>query len=142
MAEYAEVENGVAVNVIIAEPEFIAEQPGTWVDITNEAGVGIGWQWDGTTWTEPAPPAPVTRYVLTGLEWVQTWTEDEWRSLKTLAQQDTTPGRRLDQLLDAIKLTNSVDLESGTMQQFYSYIVAQGWITQARADELQAGIQE
>jgi len=128
--------------VIIAEQDFIDTMPGTWVDITGEAGVGIGWQWNGTTWRAPEPPPTVYRKILSGLEWVETFTADEWRSLKSLSQQDTTPGRRLDQLLDAIKLTNSVDIASPKMQQFYSYLVNQGWITQARADELQTGIQE
>ena len=53
MSEYALVENGICTNAIIADADFIATQPGTWVDITTEAGVGIGWTWDGTTWTAP-----------------------------------------------------------------------------------------
>jgi len=138
MALYGLIENGICVNIV--ESDTAPDTGETWVEATG--GAGIGWQWDGTTWSEPAPPPTVYRKLLTGLEWVETFTADEWHSLKSFSQQDTTPGRRLDQLLDAIKLTNSIDISSPKMQQFYAYLVNQGWITQARADELQTGISE
>lgn len=58
MAEYAEVTNGVCTNVIIVDASHVATIPGTWIDITDEAGVGIGWSWDGSTWTAPAVVVP------------------------------------------------------------------------------------
>jgi hypothetical protein len=99
----------------------------------------IGQQWNGSTWI--AGP-PVFRKLLSGPEWVETWTDDEWGSLKTLRVADSSTGRKLDKLMDAIQMTNSVDLEASRMTQFYDYIVLRGWVTQIRADELQEGISE
>lgn len=59
MSEYALVEDGVCTQAIIADAEFVATLPGTWIDITANPGVGIGWFWDGATWTAP-PELPET----------------------------------------------------------------------------------
>jgi hypothetical protein len=58
MAEYALVENGVCTNVVIADAQWVSEQTGTWIDISGNPGVGIGWSWDGSTWTAPAVVVP------------------------------------------------------------------------------------
>jgi hypothetical protein len=47
--KYAIIENGVVVNIAIAEAEFAAEQG--WVDAT---GADIGYSYDGSTFTAPA----------------------------------------------------------------------------------------
>jgi len=58
---YAKIENGVITNTIVADADFAAEHgliefP---TYIGNKA-VGIGWKYDGTTFTEPDPVvAPV-----------------------------------------------------------------------------------
>tara|TARA_R110000787_G_scaffold44030_5_gene107842 strand:- start:145 stop:561 length:417 start_codon:yes stop_codon:yes gene_type:complete len=103
-----------------------------------DAGL-IGQQWTGTVW-EAGPPT--IRKQLSGTEWVETWTDNEWGSLKTLRGADSNIGRKLDKLMDAIQITNSVDLEANRVVRFYDFLVLRGWVTQARADELQAGIQE
>ncbi len=50
MSYFAKIdENGIVVNVIVADAEFIAGQPGTWIetfmdDPTKQyAGIGHGW---------------------------------------------------------------------------------------------------
>ena len=55
---YAIIEAGIVKNAVLASPEYAAEQG--WVELTEEAG--IGWAFDGTTYTRPepvVPPAPV-----------------------------------------------------------------------------------
>jgi hypothetical protein len=60
--KHAIIQNNLVVNIVEAEPNF-AEQMG-WISypeyIENKA-VGIGWKFDGSSWTEPDPvvePAP------------------------------------------------------------------------------------
>jgi hypothetical protein len=62
MQTYAIIENGTVIN--------IATAAGTWpfpnqtaIDITNQS-VGIGWTWDGSSFTAPPVPPPVSRRVL------------------------------------------------------------------------------
>lgn len=51
---YAIIENGVVVNVVIAEADYAAEQG--WIECPT---AGPGWKYDGSTFTEPDPiPAP------------------------------------------------------------------------------------
>ena len=61
---YAKIENGVITNVIVADAAFAAEHGfvefPTYID---NKSVGIGWKYDGATFTEPDPipeptPAP------------------------------------------------------------------------------------
>lgn len=54
--QYAIIENGVVANAIVADAEFAASIGA--VELPEHAG--IGWTYDGTTWTAPVPaPAPV-----------------------------------------------------------------------------------
>lgn len=79
MTRRAVIENGTVTNIIEADPDF--ELPGkTLVDAGN---AGIGWSWDGSTFTPP-PPLPPTipdfvdrRQILTGLALVGWITEAE-----------------------------------------------------------------
>lgn len=51
---YAEITAGVCTNVCVCEdPAFAAAQG--WVELP--AGAGVGWSYDGTTWSAPPPPA-------------------------------------------------------------------------------------
>lgn len=50
---YAIIENGTVVNVVVADTDFAASQG--WVECPDNAGVG--WSYDGTTWTAPVVPA-------------------------------------------------------------------------------------
>ena len=55
--DYALIEAGRVTNVIVADAEFVAGMPGTWVPA---AGAGIGWTYDGQSFAPPAvTPAPV-----------------------------------------------------------------------------------
>ena len=54
---YAIIENGVAVNVVVADAELAAQNG--WIACPD---AGPGWKYDGTNFTEPDPvavePAP------------------------------------------------------------------------------------
>ena len=58
---YAKIENGVITNTVVADAAFAAEHG--LVEFPTYIGnkaVGIGWKYNGTTFTEPDPtPEPV-----------------------------------------------------------------------------------
>ena len=59
MSEYAQVENNVVVNVVEADAAWIAEQPGAWIEYTDENPCAIGWAVvDGACIVPPPPPLP------------------------------------------------------------------------------------
>lgn len=58
---YAVIENGYVTNAVEADPDFATEQG--WAELPD--GVGIGWSWDGATFTAPPPPPPVVPDVVT-----------------------------------------------------------------------------
>jgi len=46
----AQIENGIVVNVILIDPNNIPDWCADWPTITEG---GIGWLWDGNTFSEP-----------------------------------------------------------------------------------------
>ncbi|MDO4581971.1 MAG: hypothetical protein Q4B96_05260 [Bacillota bacterium] len=55
MARYAKIEDGVCVNIIVADAEFAAAYG--YIELAE--GMGIGDSFDGTTWTKaPQPELP------------------------------------------------------------------------------------
>ena len=59
MATYAQVENDIVINVVVADAEWIAEQSGEWIQYTQENPCGIGWTvTDGVCDVPPPNPAP------------------------------------------------------------------------------------
>ena len=56
MSNFAEIKNNVIVNIIIAETKEIAEMVtgGTCIEYTGESPIGIGWGYDGETFTAPS----------------------------------------------------------------------------------------
>jgi hypothetical protein len=59
METYAQVENNVVVNVVEADAEWIALQPGTWILYDETNPCAIGWDVvDGACVVPPAPPIP------------------------------------------------------------------------------------
>ena len=62
---YAIIENGVAVNVVVADAELAAQNG--WIACPD---AGPGWKYDGTTFTEPDPivieptPAPTKEQLM------------------------------------------------------------------------------
>jgi hypothetical protein len=57
MANYAVIEEGLVVNVIVADSKEIAEEVTgkTCIEYTEENPSGIDWTWDGTSFIMPQP---------------------------------------------------------------------------------------
>ena len=49
--KFAIISNNIVENVVIADPDFAQEQG--WVQMPEETPVGIGWGFDGTTFSKP-----------------------------------------------------------------------------------------
>ena len=147
MAEFAYVPGGTGTveSIIIADQSWVDQQPNTswYVDVTAVSPrPNPGWTYDGVNFTEPAY-VPTTRYILTGPEWVEAFTDVEWQWLKTRRNDGTAAGDRLDQMMDAIRWTNSVDVSATEMDEFYTWLLNQGLPGgQTRIDELRSGITE
>jgi hypothetical protein len=58
ISTYAQVENNVVVNVVEADAEWIAEQPGEWIQYTEESPCGIGWDVVDGSCVVPVTPSP------------------------------------------------------------------------------------
>ena len=58
---YAKIENGVITNAVVADADFAAEHGLVeFPAYIGDKAVGIGWKYNGTTFTEPDPaPEPV-----------------------------------------------------------------------------------
>lgn len=153
MSSYGLNELGTIVEAIKADAAFIATLPNAadWVELPY--GVGVGWTYDGSDFTGPngeSPPTdpstlPQYRYLLTGPEWVSTFTDAEWAWIKEERRVDpsTNASKALDKMMDAIRWTNSVDVSSSTMDPFYTWLLNNGIPGgQTRIDELRAGITE
>lgn len=53
---YAKIENGVITNTVVAEAAFAAEHGLVeFPAYIGDKAVGIGWKYNGTTFTEPDP---------------------------------------------------------------------------------------
>jgi len=148
----AQVVSGKVINIgeeesldILSDPEWVASQEGVWYDTTAlDPTPQIGWSHDGSTFTPPQLQE-VTNYrtILTGTEWVELFTDQEWKWLKQKRNEATAAGERLDQMMDAIRWTNSIDTATSQMDEFYAWLVTQGIPGgQTRVDELRQGIAE
>lgn len=58
MATYAQIENNIVVNTVIADAEWISEQPGEWIEYTEENPCGIGWNVVNNVCVVPVTPPP------------------------------------------------------------------------------------
>lgn len=137
MAEYAKIEGNIVVDAILADALFVSGLPGQWVEMTTP-GAGVGWGYNGSVFTAPASPAPEYRQQVTAAEFVELWTDAEWRGLKNLRSTND----RVDQYFDAIQFAGAVDMGSARMTQFLTLLVQGTPLTAARATEISQGILE
>lgn len=59
MASYAQVENNVVVNVVVADADWVALQSGEWIEYTAENPCGIGWDVENGVCIVPPAPEPI-----------------------------------------------------------------------------------
>lgn len=148
---YGHITGGIVDEAIIATQEFIDGLPNAseWVELPY--GVGMGWSYDGANFTDsegnppPATPPPDYRTLMTGPEWVSTFTDDEWDWIDT--QRNTEPRtpaiKELRRLMDAIRWTNSIDVSAESITPFYDWLLNNGIPGgQTRIDELRQGVIE
>ena len=153
MANWIEVVSDECIGVIVApyNPTGVHPTDGEW--LPQPYGVGVGWTRVGTVWTGPngetqpvePVPVPVYRKLLSGWEWVDTWTDAEWDWIDV--QRNTTPRttaiKELRRLMDAIRWTDSVNVASTNVDPFYNWLLNNGIPGgQTRIDELREGILE
>lgn len=43
---YAQINNDIVENIIIAEPDVVTQLPGTFILLANSEGCSIGWRYD------------------------------------------------------------------------------------------------
>tara|TARA_R110000822_G_C15175724_1_gene479794 strand:+ start:576 stop:767 length:192 start_codon:yes stop_codon:yes gene_type:complete len=55
---YAQVENNIVVNVVEATADWIAAQPGEWIEYDAANPCGIGWDVENGICILPPPPPP------------------------------------------------------------------------------------
>jgi len=58
MANYAQVQNNVVVNVVVADAAWIAEQHGEWIEYDDAQPCAIGWDVENGVCVVPPPPPP------------------------------------------------------------------------------------
>ena len=61
---YAQITHGIVTNIIVAGPEFAASIGA----IEAPAGCAIGWHYDGTAFSSPAPATPTVADFVAALE--------------------------------------------------------------------------
>jgi hypothetical protein len=60
MSTYAQVENNIVVNTVVADAAWIAEQPGEWIEYDDTSPCAIGWSVEnGACVIPPVPPTPI-----------------------------------------------------------------------------------
>lgn len=99
MSRYAEIINGVAVNVI----ESATPPGGNWVQCTTQ---GPGWAFDGQAWTPPGPVSTVPQRVLRGPALKVIFTQLNKTKADLLAMADALP--------DPQKTLMRIDIEEST----------------------------
>lgn len=146
---FGNISTGIVSDAMVAEQSFIdtLPTPSDWIELPY--GVSNGWMWSQAQGFlddngDPPPPEPTRikyRTLLYGAEWVEQFTSDEWDWLKTRRDDETTAGKRLDQMMTSIRWLNAVDVASENLSEFYDWLVAQGIPGgQTRVDELRRGI--
>ena len=120
------------------------------VDIFS--GIQVGWGYDGTSFF------PVSRKDLTITEWTNTFSPSEWEEAENAAYVvgslingevvSAEVRQQWRQYLDGIKSNipsvnpplNAVIINTGEVEDYYNFLVAQSFITEERKSELQQGI--
>lgn len=119
----AVIENGVVVNTIVSDSDGVA--------IPDGVSVGIGWLYDGQTFTEP-PPAPPVRNTYTVAKFIEAMTRAE--ALNFLATMKTDP--LLEMWYELAKARGVIDFKDADTLANAPYLVQAGVLTQSRLDEL------
>lgn len=125
-APRAVIEAGVVVNTVMASDDDTNS-----VAIPDGLSVGIGWLYDGQTFTAPPPP-PARRKSYTVAQFIEALTRPE--ALAFLATMKTDP--LLEMWYELAKARGGVDFNDADTLTNAPYLVQAGVVTQSRLDEL------
>ena len=156
MINYAKIEESLVQGIYIFETEtIIAEDLGTFVDVTSRPEVQVGWAYDAETDTFTfVEVEPEKRLYLSQAEWIGTFTPTEWEDSQNgsvvkgyiINEEEVTDSVRqqwrqyLDVISSVISETKVVDLQSKVVNDYYTFLVENGYITEERKNELLEGI--
>ena len=152
MINYAKIEESEVEGIYIFETEtIIAEDLGTFVDVTSRPEVQVGWAYDAETDTFTfVEVEPEKRLYLSQAEWIGTFTPSEWEESQNGSQipgfvingtevtKEIRQQWRMD--IDMILVGQTVDLQSKVVNDYYAFLVQNGYITEERKNELLEGI--
>lgn len=127
-APRAVIESGVVANIVMADQM----DPGS-VAIPDGVAVGIGWLFDGQSFTPGAPLPAYNTYSVA--QFIEAMSRSE--ALAMLAAIKTDP--LLEMWYELAKARNLVDFNDADTRSAAPYLVSAGVLTQARLDELVGG---
>lgn len=130
--QYAKIENGIVSNVILADAEFVATQPGTWV--LDTVGAGVGWTYANGVFATPVVQAPVVAPVrtLTKLAYMQRFTDAELAGIYTTAKTVV----QVEIWLEKFKLASEINLDDPYTIGGLQAMEAAGLLAAGRAAEI------
>lgn len=125
----AVVENGLVVNTVIA-----SEDDAYTIAIPEGSNVGIGWFYDGTTFSAPSQPT-ISFKKYTIASFIEAMTRVE--ALNFLATMKTDP--LLEMWYELAKARGVIDFNDSETYENAPYLVQAGVFTQERLNELTGG---
>jgi hypothetical protein len=69
MSTYALIVDNIVVNIVVADADWIATQPGNWHEYDDDRPAGIGWTWRADV-NRAQPPEPAKH---------DGWDEEAWQ---------------------------------------------------------------
>ena len=128
------IENNQVVNIVIGSQDWLDEQSGEWVDITDIDGVGIGWVYDGQDFGEPVPDVDIkTR--LSVRQFRELFTNAEKQAIYTAAKSNVD----IEIFLDDLRSVEYVDLNFPQTISSVQALEDAGLIAAGRVDEILLG---
>lgn len=144
MANYALISNHIVGGIIVAEQAFIdgylpssPYDEAVPVDDWTGNPPKVGCYWDGVDFTDPDP---VYRSALSKEEFFSRFTDTEYGALLRLSRADTAIGERVAGFLRILEILGAIDVTEDRVVAGFQFFVDQGWLTEARRDELLAPV--
>jgi len=143
MATVAHIKDGIVVNVSVVDEN--TDQ--TWwdamladgyeiVEYLDDIRVAKGWTYVAGEFVDPTPPIVETpTRILTKLAFKRQFSMEELIAFKNLTKTDATA----EVFDDLLNIAGEIDLDDPLIAQGMAYLVAQGIITQAKADQIVGG---
>lgn len=138
MTKYMQILNGKA-NPIKVEDTDVQPLIDAGVQLVDVTGVDLqpqaGWLYDEETGSFSVPPEadPQPVYKISKYQFFQRFTTAEKVAIKTAGNSGDV---MIQVALEDLQLCTEVDLQNQGLQEYMGYLVQQGHLTQARADEI------